>query len=312
LVLLALVLGLAPGRKHTSLGDNLQTVGHFGFFALFAIVVTLGVGLIRHPVAQQRGVQYVAGLGAAVVLGTLLELAQNFIPLRIASWNDLGHDSLGAVAGIASLTAWRGRRAATASERRLSYLALLVLAASILIGTRQFVTCVRDYGYRRAAYPYLIQFAQPWTDRFLWLDEGVELHENRLPSEWPPKVARHAATAVFRPDSQRAFPGIGVKEPYPNWRGRQALVFDVLNLESSTLAAGLRIHDFQHSEDYYDRFNTELTLEPGFQTVRIPLAEIERGPRTRPLDLRHVDGLKLFLIRPTKAVRLAIGNFRLE
>jgi VanZ family protein len=312
LIILAAVLGLAPGQKHTALADSVQTVGHFGFFALFAMVVAIAAGQVASPIAQHRGWQYVIGLGVAVIAGSVLELAQKFIPLRMATWNDLGHDSLGAVAGIALIMAWRGGRAAAASERRLGYLASAVLAVATLMGTRQFVTCARDYWYRRDAYPDLIVFGQDWTDRFLWLDEGVELREGELPSTWPRDVARQAVTVVFRPDQGKPFPGIGVKEPYPDWRGRSVLAFDVLNPGPSALAAGLRVHDFQHTAEYYDRFNQVLPLEPGFQTIRIPLDAIERGPRHRRLNLSHVEGLKLFLIRPTEPVRLVVGNFRLE
>jgi VanZ family protein len=312
LFVLALVLGLGPGRKHTSLADHLQTVGHFGFFALVAIAATLGAELIPHPVTQLRGTPYVIGLGVAVVAGSLLELAQRFVPLRMASWNDLGHDSLGAVAGIALLFAWRSRRATRLADRRLGMVAWMVLAAATVLGTWQLGTCVRDYGHRYAAYPVLLEFDRVWTDRFLWIDDEVTRLGSGLPDEWPEQTGREAVTVEFASSSSRPFLGMGVKEPYPDWRGRRAFAVDVFNLESYPVAAGVRIHDFQHNEDYYDRFNETRELQPGFQTIRIPLEEIERGPRDRRLDLSHVDGVKLFLIRPESPVRLAVGNFRLE
>ncbi len=72
------------------------------------------------------------------------------------------------------------------------------------------------------------------------------------------------------------------------------------------------MHDAEHDNDYYDRFNCLLKLVRGFQQIRIPVREIRDGPRSRELDLKRITNFKLFAIDLTTPADLTVGNFRLE
>jgi hypothetical protein len=149
-----------------------------------------------------------------------------------------------------------------------------------------------------------------WVERYLWIDEGVSYRRAEAHSGWPSDVPQDTARIVLPND--QPFPGIGMREPFADWQGYQAFAFDIYNPSDKPLALGLRIEDFHHNDQYYDRFNRALSIEPGFHTVRIPLAEIERGPRERRLFLSRMNGFKLFAIRPMAPLEFYLGNVRLE
>jgi VanZ family protein len=311
MVLALLMLGLAPGHKNTALADKVQTVGHFGFFAIFALVITLTLRrACRSEKDRHSGWHYVLGLATTIAVGGLLEFAQEFIPRRLASWNDVAYDTLGAVAGISLLMAWDRWQARHARERIVALLACCLLVATALAGVWPLISCLRDYRYRQLAFPELMVFDQAWFERFLWIDDCVQLRTGDIPKTWPAGARLNVAAITVAPDEP--FPGFGMKEPYPDWRHRRTLAFDILNPGSTPVAVGIRVQDFHHNEDYYDRFNRALEIQPGFQTVRIAVADIERGPRSRRLVMTRIDGIKWFLIRPAATTRLFVGNPRLE
>jgi VanZ family protein len=305
-----LFFGLGPGKTRTALADNIQSFGHLGFFALVALVAALASANLRPPLFRYPVVQYACGLITSVVAGGLLEFAQGFIPSRNPSWNDLAFDSLGAIVGISLLIAVDWLRSPSYVGRAIGGLASVVMLGTLAFGAWPLINCARAYWDRHETYPLLLKFDPNWIHRFLWHDDCVEVRPGELPTDWPPHAARVAAVVVIHPE--QPFPGMGVVEPYPDWRDRQTLAVDLYNPADAPLELGVRIHDFQHNDDYYDRFNRVVAVQPGFQTVRIPIADIEQGPRSRRLDLAHVAGVKLFLIRPTKSVRFYAGNFRLE
>jgi hypothetical protein len=195
-------------------------------------------------------------------------------------------------------------------ERILFVLAACVWATTIAVGIWPLASNLRDQFARQRAAPMLMPFDEPWLQRYLWIDAGVTFRTGEIPNGWPADAG--ANVARIRVPSDEPFPGIGVHEPFPDWRGYATFALDVFNPGTEPLALGLRIEDFHHNTQYYDRFNRALSIEPGFQTVRIALDEVERGPRQRRLFMSRMNGFKLFAIRPQQPVEFFLGNVRLE
>ncbi|MCL2340263.1 MAG: succinyl-CoA synthetase subunit beta, partial [Proteobacteria bacterium] len=61
-----------------------------------------------------------------------------------------------------------------------------------------------------------------------------------------------------------------------------------------------RIHDNQHRKhdmEYQDRFNQTFTLAPGWNDLSISLDKVKTAPRGRTMDMEHIEGFGLFVVR---------------
>jgi len=323
-LLVIAILGLGPGRKHTMLSDSIQTAGHFVAFGVLGLATTWGARAFLPATRGWRLLAATLGLVVAILAGGFVEVAQKMLPGRDASWSDLAKDAQGAVAalcllGLADLfrrpeSASAATRSATTRATAFRWPAAIVLFATLawflVLGLKPTVECVWDYWQRGATRSDLMPLDEPWVQRFLWSDEGVRMTAVPTPDTWPLWDAPRAAELTIQPGD--GFPGFGMREVAPDWSHHRTFVFEVRNLTGESLEVGFRIHDIHHDNDYYDRFNTSLQLLPGDQTIRIDLAEVEKGPRRRRMDLRQIEGFKIMALRPPRELQLVVGGFRLE
>ena len=76
-----------------------------------------------------------------------------------------------------------------------------------------------------------------------------------------------------------------------------------------------RVNDTAHNHrgyHYEDRFNRTYHLNPGWQTITIPLEEIRNAPRQRPMQMEAIDNFAIFAIRLTRPRTIYIDNVRLH
>ncbi len=310
LAVLLLVLGLRPLGRQTLLAESVQTVGHSAFFGLLGLAAAVGSDTLVPRLKKQRWRQYLAGICVSLAAGVMLEFAQMLVPSRTASWSDLLYDALGIAAAMALLVSIDRPAAANGWQRTLVRSSPLVFLGLVALAVWPLAHCGYDVWQRNRSFPLLIDFRASWSHRFCWIDEAVQVDLARIPSTWPAGVATNVIALQIDPSAN--YPGIGIKEPYPDWHAFDSLAFDVYNLDSTPQTLALRVHDFQHNQDYKDRYGRVLELAPGFQSFRISMREIQNGPRQRPMELRSIDGVKLFALQPTQSMHLMVGNFRLE
>lgn len=304
------VLGLGPGHQQTYLANAIQTAGHFAFFGAFGLLTSIAAPIMLPAIKRRRWLQYGLGLGASVIGGGLLEFVQTFLPGRAPSWDDLLRDSLGGVAAVALLLIVEAPKSERAWSRVARVLAWPTFIASVAIALAPTLHCGWDYWQRDQSLPQLMPLENAWTQRFTWRDNDVVAQLTPRSNDWPRHNVQKVLVLEF-PDSAK-YPGFGMKEPYPDWRDYRWFAFEIWNYEEREVEMWLRIHDFQHNDDYHDRYHRRLRLRPGGQTCRIELREIERGLRHRPFDLSAVAGFKLMAIRPEEPLHLAVAGFRLE
>ena len=309
-ILMIAILGLMPVGSSSFLFDSIISTGHFFFFGLLALFAARATSIVWPPSRRPRWLPLAIGFAVAVLAGGLLEFVQQFVPPRSPSWRDLSQDSLGALTGVCLLHFSGVPAVHREQPRGARWVSLVLLLTATTLACAPLVTCLIDYGRRNNAFPVLVDFRASWPQRFLKIDETVQL----VPTTPPPLWAAGAAdnVAQLRIGTGRRFPGWAMKEPYPAWPADAELVFDVLVSSPDRLQLILRVHDAEHNDDYYDRFNRTLDLAGGFQQVRIPVPEIRDGPRSRQLDLSRVRGFKLFAVDTATPAEMTIGNFRLE
>lgn len=310
LLLSIIVLGLGPSGKQTFLSDAIQSAGHFAFFGALGLMTAIAGPIIWPSLRRRRWLQYGLGLSAAILGGGLLELAQFFLPQRTPSWHDLTRDALGGVAASALLLIVEAPRSERIWSRIARWLAWPTFCLTVGLALLPSLLCGWDYWQRASSFPNIMPASQPWTQRFTWRDADVETRLVKARRDWPEPSTPYVVELEL-PASQK-YPGFGMKEPYPDWRNYDWFVFEVWNHESNPVDVWLRIHDFEHNDDYQDRYHRQIHLEPGGQTCRISLRDVERSLRHRTFDLSSVEGFKLMAVRPTQNVHLAVAGFRLE
>jgi hypothetical protein len=257
-----------------------------GHGVVFALVAVLCHGVLRAiPRIDSRRV-YVGAFGSAVMLGAVVELLQ--VPIgRDADLADVGRDALGAWIGLALLAAFRESGAV---RRRVALGASVVVPLTIL--AVPVVECIGAYWRRAAEFPVLVDFTSEPSQYFVQRTETV-LEWTALPAAWSRTPGEHALRVEF---FSGPYAGVDFLEPAADWSGYRELVLDLTNPSQAALPLTLRVHDSAHDQSYDDRYNGTVVLPPAQRAVvAIPLADIERGPRDRQLDLSSIADLMLFL-----------------
>jgi len=285
--LLFLVL-FAKVPKSTELAYQLHKLGHPTVFALIALII----------VRLSKSAPYLRALVGVLIAGAFTELLQ--IPLqRGASFEDIGRDLIGATAALSGLWLWRNRQA----PRRYRMAALCVVATLLAIGP--LLWCFAAYMNRDRQFPVLASFESPFGTYFLTEDVRRERTHRRRESSG--EYALHAVPGVERTA------GVGLSEPYPDWRGYDSLNVDVTNPSDKTLHLIVRVHDRGHNWESEDRFNGAFEVSPREREVlRIPLQEVRTAPHSRQMDMSHIEGIAVFTARESITADFLLSAVWLE
>lgn len=302
LALLAVLLLPALDLPNTHLFVTAEDASHgpiFGLVALAALAfLRTGPSAARFR-GRRRG--YLAAWVIATTLGGLGELAQLPGP-RDASWGDFINDGLGAASALLAFACVDPALRPLAPGRRRRYAAASLALAIVFLAPLAWVSAA--YVQRRVQLPVLFDPASRLDRVFLFIQdttaEYVALPDGRVAIDvaLPPNVA---------------YPGIHLSEPWPDWRGRAALVFDVENTGNEVVGFNLAIRDVRHDWEFTDRFNHHYDLAPRTRTtIRIPMSDIEHAPRSRLMDLAHMNGVVMFGLRSDRRGAFRLHAIRLE
>ncbi|MBA3612953.1 MAG: hypothetical protein H0W49_08580 [Nitrospirales bacterium] len=257
------------------------------------------------------GSQYGMPFMGVVVLGALTEWVQSFSSTRFAEWSDLLRDVLGTVGALGFFMTYDPNLTGRAAIWRLAPRKQLVHAGvGLLVVIALSPVLFWSYAYwdRAVRFPSLVQFSSSWEMMFVkGRDSALQIVPS--PLGWGKPRVDTVGHVVFYP---KHYPGIRLKEPYPDWRGFSRFHFEVYSELPRVQSLVIGIHDAQHNNDYADRFNRVITISPGLNHINIPLDDIRHAPVGRELDLRAIKAIRLFAISPPEEFSLYVDNFRLE
>lgn len=308
----AIVLGLvavalfAPHPRNLAIWTAIYDAGHAPLFGCIALVV---LRIVSH---RTRGLAaYGVAFAVSVAIGALLEAVQ-FVGPRDADPLDFLRDVVGAASFLMLARAFeRARRApgpATRGPTLLAVGAVLLWMAVALPVVRVAVAMLQ----RDAAFPLLHDFESSWGRRFASLNDA-ELQLTTPPESWPREASALREASVARIDFKPStYSGLTLGEPASDWSGYEYLAFETYSELDSTLTLIVRIDDLHAEQNYHDRFNRGIPIHPGLSRVRIPLADVQAGPRDRALDLSQVRLVVLFVHRPEAPFSLYVDAIRLE
>ena len=111
------------------------------------------------------------------------------------------------------------------------------------------------------------------------------------------------------------YSGVALVYFHRDWRSYKQLQFELFNPGRTPLALTIRIHDDKHYPlgrgDYDDRFNRQLTMEPGWNNIAIELEDVAEAPANRTMDLANIQTFGFFSIDLPKARDIYLDELKL-
>ena len=187
---------------------------------------------------------------------------------------------------------------------------LFLLATCMIgLGLLPFVRMAGLYRQRHVAMPDLMKFKESWDEVFFYNNSGT-FERTAPPTDWPDDhQVEFVGKFSFYPSERYA--GVVMHEPHPDWTGYEFLEIELYYEAAEARQWVLRVHDQFHENDPRDRFAKPVELRPGFQAIRVRLAEIERGPVMRNMHLKFIAGWALFTIDLDKPESISFGRIHL-
>jgi hypothetical protein len=292
-------------RGTSLLWQEVQNTGHTLLFGAFALLILCVLRQLFASVRDRPPLGYPVAAMTSLAVGIAIELVQ-WVMQRDASVSDVVRDLAGIVAALGFYFPFDPRLATlwTRRARGLRVAPFVLAACLLLVGLYPLTNLALAYQARQQAFPVIMDFTANWSKPFLDFQ-----HAKLLPATGKQIVAEQRVRLVLEP---AYYPGISIVEPYPDWRGRNELVFVLWSNETEPCELVLRIHDALHNRDATDRFNRRLRVSPGENRYRIPLSDIRAAPAERDMDMSRIAGLTLFAVDIDSQLDIYPGVLRLE
>ncbi len=240
---------------------------------------------------------YLVVLVTGLLLGIAIEMLQGLLQ-RETSVDDLYRNFFGIIAGLGLVLLRRQK------ILRNKILMVIFSLSFLLFGTYSLFQISWHYVQRANAFPVIVDFNEEWSGSFVRFNKTeMEVRSRKAGDKDRLFLLRFGAGS---------FPGVTIIETAPDWSAYRNLRFKVASGYDDNMNLILRIHDKNHDYNYQDRFNQKLIIYPGLNEIVISLAQIEKGPLNRNLDLTSIAGLILFMSQVKKSQLLEISNIYLD
>ena len=108
------------------------------------------------------------------------------------------------------------------------------------------------------------------------------------------------------------YPGINFEKIKKNWSEGNYFGMDVFNPSEERITFHIRIDDNKSGWEYADRFDINFELKQGINHISIPADSIRTNIHHRPLNLKRIERMMVFIPNNPKKRELYIDNIRLE
>lgn len=286
LVLLLFVIPLffigGPSQYSLEIYRRLWDLGHPGFFAILSFLL-IGYGVIKHY-------RHFVIAFLLVFIGSIaIEKLQTYVG-RTASWFDILFNLSGFLLGGIFL----------AKNYKQKLIVIIVATIGLLPGLWKVFKSVMLCWTLWQQFPVLLDGNSPWEGR-AW---GSAIKLQQIPGQ----------SGYLLAFDGKAYHSADMMGFMQSWQGYRSLTIELENLSNDAFNLTLRISDKRHersNQEYTDRFNGRLLIQPGKQTVQINLTDVETAPRNRKMDLDEIYLLKLFLSQDDKPHRVKLHKIYL-
>lgn len=269
-----------PHYYSTRSFKRIWDLGHIFFFAILSYVLLQRWMWIskKKPIYQ-----FLIIISFLLLIGFTVEVVQQKFS-RLMEVGDLWRDLLGILFGLFFFTKKR-----FLIRPILLYCIRMAILIGILIEFISPAIALLDERIAKKQFPILSNFETPFEyDR--WEVDGKIRRTDIQYSE--------GYYCLFVSLIPKKYSGLTLKYFPRDWRNYEYFQFSILNPSHNVLRLACRIHDLIHvslGEPYHDRFNKKLKLIPGWNTINIPLSEIENAPRDRKMQLSSISNFRIFV-----------------
>lgn len=307
-LILLVILHIIPLPFENRLAQEIENSGHialFGFFSL--ILLVFSVQLFGRKIPSHI-IHYLIAAGLSILTGAAMEYIQQFVGRDTDIW-DFVRDVIGTISFLALYMTVD--HSGPTYARRVGYwgrtLIRIASVAAILIMLVPLFSISSLSLYRRAIFPTLCRFEHSW-ERGLIRTQKADLSLSAPPGTWPEARHQQVGKLVLRPGR---YPGITIDEPVADWSRYHNLAFDIFNAVDTPITLVIRIDDVRYRPAPDDRFNRAIKAAPGANSIIIPLADIESGPKQRKMNMAAIHDLILFADRLRTPLTIYIDEIRL-
>ena len=120
---------------------------------------------------------------------------------------------------------------------------------------------------------------------------------------------QHSLRVILPPGQ---YPGINMEGIGKDWSESNYFKMDIFNPGEAGLKLHIRIDDNKSSWEYADRFDINFDLKPGLNQLSIPTDSIKTNIHHRPLNLKKIKRMIVFIPNNLQKREIYIDNIRLE
>ncbi len=279
-----------------------QAIWNAGHFFLFAALIWLLI--TQTTVYQLSGLKMLlVSLLFGAVIGVIIEILQYYVG-RNMQWFDVFTDMLGALSGFLAV------QLTLSAERRLLKKRLIILFLSIILFIVAYpsLRIIRDNFKMASNFPVLSNFEQ-YAD----IERFQQGHVRRFEMDTNVFVEGRASALIEFAAGE--YPRVLLEAVAPDWRGYRFLNMSIHNDQKDSLNIQVRVYDRQHRQTGYlqnDRFNYNISLKPGWNTLKIKLSDIYRAPENRLMNVETMGGVCLFLHNLQQVKTIHLDNIHLS
>ena len=276
-------------------------VWNFGHIVAFYIWTYLCLRLFDPLKQLSPSAQYLTILFTTLVFGVLMEYAQSYIG-RSAEIGDLMSDICGST--LAYL--FHSNKARQMNLLLRDCLVFFIILFILILHRGIALVPINDY-YTYQSFPVLVNPASSFEISKFEPDRSVKVSKQHNSQQQPFFNLRFSPRNEFSTLMIEFFP--------VSWEGHQNLVMKLDNHQEENIELTVRINDSAHRDNegvYEDRYNGNFTLEPGLNTITIPVVDILMAPENRQMNLARIDAIGMFLSNLEQEKTLGLYSIALE
>lgn len=269
-----------PGSYAARSATELWNMGHVAYFAL----LTLLLARIKVIASLPANYQWPGILLLTLILGIAIETMQHGTG-RTPDIADILRNFVGCLLALSFTPAYT-RSLALPGRTVLRYISGIILGLSML----PLIIAVSDEQVARSQFPVLSDFSTPF-EMYRWRSSA----STRV-VELEPGTDRRQMEVTF---TAGQLTGAHMIHLATDWTEYTSVNLRLYSPYSDLLPVTIRTHDREHSTGAYqfineDRFQKRFQLEPGWNQISIPLADIIDAVSTRRIKLSDMQQIGLF------------------
>lgn len=305
-VLILLLFVSGPDHYEDRLFKEFWETGHFILFASLVFI------LLHFKIFKSVKWIHLLWITAifSITTGLAIEVLQLFVG-RSFSLKDVANDVVGGFAGLLLSQLFSLIKTDPPPPKRTlvtrgSYYVVGFLLLSLL-GSRTLIMILIDEWELRSSFPVLSDFESSFqTNR--WSGFSAYLIRSNQYS----RSGGFSMKSDFYPNR---YSDITLESFNGDWSTHQKLNFSLFNPQPHKIEMIVKVFDEKHSDRgyrYADRFNKEITVNPGWNDFSILIADIKNAPSNRQMELESIYSFSLFTIDLKKTVTIYLDDLFLS